>query len=398
LKSSGDGISLLNNLIADIHSKQVAKRALFSNLPFEIGPGFNISVKGYNILSKQRPALSCFIWLEGEKAQVAVGMTEKTSETSAAPLEKDQIKKAYKMGGDTVLFTPEEQKELKNFGPPGLRIIGFKPQSQLPFWASMNKSTFIYPSEDDYVGSTRVFTALWQKLLKDEKMGIAWYIARKNASPMLVAVLPSAERLDEATNVQVIPAGLWLHPLPYADDIRHIPEVPKPLVSPDELTDRMNFVVRQLQLPKAIYDPLKYPNPALQWHYRILQAIALEEELPDIPEDKTIPKYRQIEKRAGEYIYNWGVTLDEKFTAHEKERRGKHLLEDADEAPKKKAKAANGLETMSSDDVKKAARAGTLGGFTVPDIKRWLLSKGLSSSGKKADLVERIEQWVEDSK
>ena len=35
---------------------------------------------------------------------------------------------------------------------------------------------------------------------------------------------------------------------------------------------------------------------ALQWHYRILQAMALDEELPETPEDKTIPKYRQIAK------------------------------------------------------------------------------------------------------
>lgn len=36
--------------------------------------------------------------------------------------------------------------------------------------------------------------------------------------------------------------------------------------------------------------------PALQWHYRILQALALDEDLPEKPEDKTIPKYRQIDK------------------------------------------------------------------------------------------------------
>ena len=35
---------------------------------------------------------------------------------------------------------------------------------------------------------------------------------------------------------------------------------------------------------------------ALQWHYRILQALALEEEIPVKPEDKTIPKYKQIDK------------------------------------------------------------------------------------------------------
>ena len=37
-------------------------------------------------------------------------------------------------------------------------------------------------------------------------------------------------------------------------------------------------------------------SQALQWHYRILQAMALEEDLPEKPDDKTIPKYKQIDK------------------------------------------------------------------------------------------------------
>ena len=35
---------------------------------------------------------------------------------------------------------------------------------------------------------------------------------------------------------------------------------------------------------------------ALQWHYRILQAMALDEDIPEKPDDKTIPKYKQIHK------------------------------------------------------------------------------------------------------
>lgn len=35
---------------------------------------------------------------------------------------------------------------------------------------------------------------------------------------------------------------------------------------------------------------------ALQWHYRILQALALDEDHPGTPDDKTKPRYRQIDK------------------------------------------------------------------------------------------------------
>jgi ATP-dependent DNA helicase 2 subunit 1 len=255
-KSAGaDGISLLSSLISDINSKQVAKRTLFSNLPFEIGPNFRISVKGYNILQKQKPARTTFIYMEGEEAQIVAGETSRISgDETSRPVDKEEIKKAYKFGGDVVLFTPEEQKELKNFGSPILRIIGFKPLSKLPFWASMNKSTFIYPSEAAYVGSTRVFSALWRKLLKDEKVGLAWYIARVNSSPSLVAIIPSQEKLDD-NGGQLIPQGLWLYPLPAADDIRHPPETLSPIPASDDLVNAMRKVIQQVSQPNQ---PLPY--------------------------------------------------------------------------------------------------------------------------------------------
>ena len=33
--------------------------------------------------------------------------------------------------------------------------------------------------------------------------------------------------------------------------------------------------------------------------------------------------------------------------------------------------------------------------LTMPVMKAWLQSKGLTSSGKKADLVDRLENWFE---
>jgi ATP-dependent DNA helicase 2 subunit 1 len=225
----------------------VAKRALFSNLPFEIGPNFKITVKGYNLLQKQESKRKGYVWVDGETLQYVEGETTQVTEDTARAVEKVEIKKAYKFGGSLIYFTPEEQQKLKDFGSPVLRIIGFKPQSMLPLWASVKKSTFVYPSEEDYVGSTRVFSALWQRLIKDKKMGVAWYIARKNATPVLVAILPSEERADDSTKLPIIPAGLWLYQLPFADDKRELPQLPKPLVASDRLTSEMHKVSREPQ-------------------------------------------------------------------------------------------------------------------------------------------------------
>lgn len=416
----------MSKLISDINSKQVAKRALFSNLPFEIGPGFKISVKGYNLLQKQEPARKGYVYVEGETKQYVEAETEKFTEDSARrDIDKVEMKKAYNFGGSQVFFTEDELKTLKKFGSPVLRIIGFKPQSMLPFWAAIKKSTFIYPSEEDFIGSTRVFSALWQKLIKDKKMGLAWYIARSNATPVLVAILPSEERVDDTTKVPITPAGLWLYQLPFADDVRELGPVAKPLVAPPQLIDEMRKVVstlkrglddisdeeeqvvQQLQLPKAIYDPSKYPNPSLQWHFKILQVLALDEELPEKPDDKTVPKFRQIDKRAGEYINTWGEILDKEYRVYQKEHYGgidgmplKRDRDDSEEPPKKKIKPAHSGESlngMSASDLKKVVGTGGLSKYTMADLKELLNAKGLDAKGKKADLIERVEQWVEDN-
>ena len=259
--STGDGITLLNSLLSSINSKAVAKRALFSNLPLEIGPGFRISVKGYIIIKRQEPKRSCYVWLNGEKAQIATGFSGQTADDREQPVEKGDIRKAYKFGGAQITFTPEEIASLRHFGDPGIRIIGFKPLSMLPMWANLRPATYIYPSEEDYVGSTRVFAALYKNLLKNQKMAITWFVARKNAAPVIAALIPGNEKLSKEGD-QLIPAGLWIVPLPFADDIRQNPETIMHR-APGHLIDKMRAVIVQLELPGAVYRQENYPNPGL---------------------------------------------------------------------------------------------------------------------------------------
>lgn len=293
--STADGISLLQSLLTSINSRAVPKRTLASNVPLELSPTLRISVKAYTIIRRQEPARSCYVWLDGETPQIAIGKSTRLAEDTARTVERVELRKAYKFGGENVTFTPEELASVRNFGDPGIRVIGFKPQAMLPLWATLRPATFIYPSEDEYIGSTRTFSALQQSMLRKKKIGIVWYIPRRNAAPTIAALVAGAEKLGDHGE-QLMPPGMWLVALPFADDIRLNPEISRIVRAPDALVDQMRKVVQQLQLPKASYDPSRYPNPALQWHYKILQALALEEDLPEKPDDKTIPKHRQIDK------------------------------------------------------------------------------------------------------
>ncbi|KAB8235991.1 putative DSB repair complex subunit Ku70 [Aspergillus alliaceus] len=401
--AAGDGISLLTTLLSSIHSRSVPRRAHFSNMPLELGPNFKISISGYLLFKRQEPARNSFIWLGGENPQIVKGVTTQIADDTARTVEKGEIKKAYKFGGDQVTFTPEEIKALRNFGDPVIRIIGFKPLSSLPFWANVKHPFFIYPSEEDFVGSTRVFSALQQTLLRDKKAALVWVIARKNAGPVLGAMIAGEEKVDE-TGIQKFPPGMWIIPLPFADDVRQNPETALH-VAPEPLIDQMRLIVQQLQLPKASYDPLKYPNPSLQWHYRILQALALDEDLPEKPEDKTVPRYRQIDKRTRGYVGSWAEELEKqyaKISVHDSKstlvkRSAKDRASEAEDAaqkPSKKVKVETNEQGVE-DVVRAHYQKGSLAKLTVPVLKDFLSSHGRSAAGKKADLVERVEEFME---
>ncbi|KAI8965861.1 ku70 protein [Daldinia sp. FL1419] len=407
ISKSGSGQTLFSSLTSNINSRQTPKRAYFSSVPFELGPGLQISVKGYHIIHRQVPARSCYIWLDGEKAQIAVGETAHIAEDSARTVQKGEVKKAYKFGDEYIYFSEDEQKSIKQFGGPVIRIIGFKDRSLLGFWASISKSIFIFPSEEGYVGSTRVFSALWQKLHKSKKIGIAWHIARTNGNPRLVAIIPSKAQPDRKLGIDSVPAGLWLYPIPYADDVRDRPDQANFIRTTNELTDIMNKIIGNLQLPTATYNPSKYPNPALQWHYKILQALALEEEVPEKPDDATIPKYKAIHNRCGAYIQEWSQTADVVLGMARDAKAIKREMEidEVDDEPKpaaKKSRAGAAKESgsgagMSNSELKEKYEQGTLSKLTVAELKPILTDRGIDTKGLKKVLVERLEEWIEDN-
>ncbi|KAF1961925.1 ATP-dependent DNA helicase-like protein II subunit 1 [Byssothecium circinans] len=406
---SGDGISLLKQLLSSINSKAAPRRALFS-LPMELGPGLRISVKGFILIKRQEHPKNCNVWVGGEKPQIVTASTSHMADDTARVVEKTELRKAYKFGGDTITFSPEEFVQIRQcFGEPIIRIIGFKPLSSLPIWANIGKATFLYPSEADFIGSTRVFSALQQKLLKSRKMGLSWFVARKNAAPVLAAIIPGEERYDE-NGEQTSPPGLWLVPLPFADDIRPCPEQPPEPVTTPELTDKMRVVMEQLQLPKGVYDPSKYPNPDLQWFYRILQAMALEEEIPEKAEDKTIPRYRQVEKRAGQYIVEYGEQFGVEYAKFKRpglpsrakagKKRPKTEAQDGGDddddgaKPTKRVKKEEDGEGLTDEDMAEISNKGAISKQTVAVFKAFLGARGLSVAGKKAELLERVQEYL----
>lgn len=412
-----DGLTILQSLISSVSSRATPKRALFASMPLEIAPGLRIGVKGFLLYKHQKPVRSTYIYLGNDRPEIVKGQTSIYADDfdgGSRSVQKSDVKKAYVFGGQQIIFSQDEIKELRDFGEPIIRIVGFKSADKLPLWANFKSSTFLYPSEEDYVGSTRTFSALYQKLKKSSLMALTWFVARKNAAPVLAALIPTltaAKSFEEVANQAGVsstgcPQGLHLIPLPFADDIRQNPPglAQPPLRAPDELVDKVLPIIKQLNLPKGIYDPSRYPNPSLQWHYRILQAIALEEDLPEQSEDKTKPKYRQIDKRAGDMALDWGKTLDVVYkdhvaanpeTADVGVKRPSARVTGDTNSDSKRVKAETKSVDVSDEEMRALYDQQRLATLTVAQLKDFAINKKLVTGGKKADLVERIEAWFE---
>lgn len=261
---------------------------------------------------------------------------------------------------------------------PGLKLLGFKDRSELAFEDNIRHSTFIYPDEDTYAGSRRTFVALLSSMVKKGKIGIVRTLTRRNAAPAFCALLPQEESQG---GMWAEPSGFYLIPLPYADDIRAAP-IEEGFRAGKELVDVAKAFISKLALRNGTYPPDSYPNPALAFHYAQLEATAFREEFdPASFQDHTLPKSATIHKKAGPLIKEWAKLLQSDESANA-------VIVEA--GSKRKADVS-----LPEAEVRRRYETGGLMQLRVDQMKDFLKSKSMSTSGKKADLAGRVAEWLD---
>lgn len=318
--------------------------------------------------------------------------TEWIRSDTGGVLQKVEMKHYNELGGAKAIFTKEELTEMRNFGPPGLTLIGFKDASFMKNYYNLTHSTFVYPDEFEIRGSILTFIALLETMTKGDKIALAKYIARNGAPPKLVALLPQAETVDEAGN-QIDPPGFNMIILPFSDEIRH-PKSP----SHDHRADPMNQDATEEQVQKMAelvdklklgsgFDPLNYENPALQKHYAYLQALALEQDEPDPVTDTTLPNYEAIAKRAGPIVTSLAFPEP---SAPSTAAKSKRPTTPAPAATSKKTKGVEGEAAAPTADISTITDESLLKKRTVAELKDYLTSVGIKPERLKPDLIQQV--------
>ncbi|KAH0833364.1 SPOC like C-terminal domain-containing protein [Lanmaoa asiatica] len=396
-------VTRIDDLISQMRFHEVPKRALFS-IPFELGKGFVIGIKGYGLITEQKKGSYKYFIDLGDRMEVANSRTVYVDEDQQVEVDRTKILFGGKLGTGTAdvgdedeeismamtravkpghrpFYTADEARSFRTFDlEPGIKLLGFKNKSQIAFEDNVKHALFIYPDELKYSGSKRTFSALLQKMLEKDKIGLVLALVRRNATPVFCALVPQAETVEADGWSE--PAGFHLKCSEARQLILWISLAHVSLaLATEEAKDAARAWIDKLCVKNGAYPPDSYPNPALAYHNAQLQASAFREEFDtEAFEDLTRPKYDMIHKRAGVLLKEWKkvLTADENYNA---------VI--ATTGTKRKPDVS-----VDEADLRSKYAAGTLDKLRVDQLKEVLKNKGLPTSGRKADLIERVGEWL----
>jgi len=293
---------------------------------------------------------------------------------------KSRIHTVTQFGGKTVPITPDEVAEIKkmsnaNHEKASLILLGFKPKESLPMHYTVEQSFYLYPNEEKIKGSTAAFASLHAAMLRKGLLAIGELLTRVSATSRLVAIFPQEEKYlpeDEGGDLET-PQCMVACVLPFEDDVRAL--------DPDSGTTTEDTVQAAMKLIEAMnfgdFALDYFKNDSLLNFYSYMEAIALENPLPDEPEQSLNQiSEEDVRATAGEQIDAFVASLPEDIFVPKEPRKRKR---EPDES---------GCDWIS------LYKANELDDCTLPQLKCYLKSVGEKLSGKKAEVVERVSQSI----
>ncbi|XP_021714073.1 ATP-dependent DNA helicase 2 subunit KU70-like isoform X1 [Chenopodium quinoa] len=360
--------------------KRIFKKRRYRTYTLSIASGVSIQMSAYALL---RPTVPGNItWLDSTTNLPL--KTERSlicADTGALMQEAPKQFQAYR--DQEIKFSREEISQIKRVSLTQLCLLGFKPLSCLKDHHNLKPSTFLFPTDEDTIGSTKIFIALHRSMLRLRRFAVAYF--GSSTHPQLVALIAQDEVIT--ARGQVEPPGMHMIYLPYCDDIRNPEELHMDVTftTPRALNeDIQKAAVLMNRVNLKDFAVCQFPNPALQKHYAVLQALALEEdEIPEIKDD-TLP---DEEGMARPGVVN---AIEEfKLSVYgDKYDEGESIVSEA--SKKRKAIAEKAVQESANYDWDDLADNGKLKDLTVPELRFYLTAHKLPVTGKKEALISRI--------
>ncbi|KAI3853730.1 hypothetical protein MKW98_025247 [Papaver atlanticum] len=364
--------------------KRMFKKRRIKRITLSIAGGISIEVNTYALIRPTVPG--AITWLNSVTNEPL--KTERSficADTGALVEEPAKRFQPYK--SENIKFSTDELAEIKRVSTGHLRLLGFKPLSCLKDYHNLRPSTFLFPSDEEIIGSTSTFIALHRSMLRLGRCAIAFH--GSSSHPQLVALVAQEEIASPSGQVE--PPGMHMIYLPYSDDIRNIEEqfMDTKSVTPRATDDQIKkaaALVKRVDLKD--FSVCQFANPALQRHYAILQALALDEdEMPEL-NDETLPDEQGMSRQGIiKALEEFKVSV---YGENHDQEEADALFATTEASKKRKANAENASKESEKYNWAELAEQGKLSYLTVVDLKRYLTAHNLPLSGKKDDLIKRI--------
>lgn len=307
--------------------------------------------------------------------------------------------------------TKSELNEIKYPVSKGLVLLGFKPLSSLMPWHQCRESTFCYPDEASIPGSVTCFAAMLQAMVAADVMAVCSMVRTPISTPRLVAVIPQEEQVDEMVGTQVVPPGMHLLYLPFADDIR-APErdvawtgylgdgsnadpdadvdVDVDETSREEAVQAMIDVIHRVNLGHD-FDSAAVPNPHLNRWYEVLETVAIQRSIEELakqaPDAVRGPTTLNADDAVQRLLGALGLESGD-------------MVGGGGGGGRKRQRGGGGGSAIGDGDLQAQVEAlnfgaligtDTLHALTVEQLKKYCRLHGLVQSGNKATVIERIK-------
>ena len=336
-----------------------------------------------------------------------------------------RFRQFFNFANELVPITPSDMKKINtnaNGGyAPALTILGFKPIDSIPWYHSISKSFIIFPTDVDVKGSENAFMHLHASMLRKKVLAMGEALFRETSQSRLVAVYPFEE-------TDHLPPGMYVKSLPFEDDMRKlVPDAASieserqqtqndetsPSAHPDKhgsmdydkgdlfcennddkygtgniaseelINAAMSLTNRQTISSAEIGED--FENAALTEFYSYLKSVAFDTAKEENNYD-TILNKDAILKVAGKEIeaFRSGLPVDIERPKATSRKRTKKLVPDDS--------GIDWIELYGTNEI---------GNCKVDQLKKFLRSVGLPTSGRKDDLVDRVmkslgEKFTED--
>ncbi|KAK2980381.1 hypothetical protein RJ640_014554 [Escallonia rubra] len=367
--------------------KRMFKKRKVRRITFVIANGLSIELNTYALI---RPTIPGTItWLDSvTNLPLKTERSFICADTGALVHEPAKRFQSYK--NEDIKFSVEELSEIKRVSSGHLRLLGFKPIDYLRDYHNLRPSTFVFPSDEGFPFHLRTIS-----------FAVAFF--GSSTHPQLVALVAQDEIVNSGGQVE--PPGMHMIYLPYSDDIRHIEELHTdtnamaPRATDDQISkatalmrrvDLKEFSVCQFSNPDTVFSIVIGMLPAaLQRHYAVIQALALEEdEMPEIKDETTPDEEGMARPGVVKALEEFKLSVYGENYDEENDFTGNGKTSEA--SRKRKAIAENAVKESANYDWTDLADNGKLKDLTVAELKYYLTAHKLPVAGKKEALVSRI--------